>query len=70
MPLLVLEDKDIERIGSLAAEGSNVVGLFERLPAALHDPVAGAVLDERPPVEMLRYSFPAVPTARRPPARR
>jgi RNA polymerase sigma-70 factor (ECF subfamily) len=47
MPLLVLEDEDIERIESLAGRGSNVVGLFERLPAALHDAVAARVLDER-----------------------
>jgi RNA polymerase sigma factor (sigma-70 family) len=47
MPLLVLEDQDIERIESLAGGGSNVVGLFERLPAALHDAVGARVLDER-----------------------
>ena len=32
---------------SLAGAESNVVGLFERLPAALHDAVAARVLDER-----------------------
>jgi RNA polymerase sigma factor (sigma-70 family) len=47
MPLLVLEDEDIERIQRLAAGGSKVVGLFERLPAGLRDAVSARVLDER-----------------------
>ena len=46
MPLLVLEDEDIERIERLAG-GSNVVGLFERLPAGLREAVRARVLDER-----------------------
>ena len=47
MPMLVLEDEDIERIERLAGGGSNVVGLFERLPAAVRDVVGARVLDER-----------------------
>lgn len=47
MPPLVLADADIERIEGLAGGGSNVVGLFERLPASLRDAVGARVLEER-----------------------
>ena len=47
MSLLVLADADIGRIERLAGGGSNVVGLFERLPAALREAVGARVLDER-----------------------
>lgn len=47
MPPLVLEDEDIKRIERLAGGESNVVSLFERLPADLRDAVRARVLDER-----------------------
>jgi RNA polymerase sigma factor (sigma-70 family) len=47
MPPLVLADDDIERIENMAGGGSNVVGLFEGLPAALRDAVGARVLEER-----------------------
>ena len=47
MPALVLADEDIERIETIAGAGSNVVDLFEGLPAALRDAVGARVLQER-----------------------
>jgi RNA polymerase sigma factor (sigma-70 family) len=47
MPPLVLADADIEQIEGLAGDGSNVVGLFEGLPAALREAVGARVLEER-----------------------
>ena len=47
MPPLVLADEDIERIEGLAGGGSNVIGLFERLPEGLRAAVGARVLDER-----------------------